>query len=122
MIKVTILDEEGLKNKINAENIYKELVEKIEDEYLRFENETLEKSPKEIYDMGYEISWVTELKEYFLDRIDEGEIDDSEVEYLISQENILSQLYMEWIDLDTSVDDDIHSMLKIFFEKAKAFK
>lgn len=85
----------------------------LEDEFQDFKEDIMKKSKKEIFDTSYEITAKEEIK----DTIKNMNLHRAEKEMLILQENILDEIYQDWLKDDTplglSMQDSIEQSIDI---------
>ena len=78
--------------------------QKIENDFVRFENEMLSMSAEEIYEKAYKISYIKELYDFL---IEEYELSEKDVKTILAfKGNILEQMYEEWIYGDYSIREE----------------
>lgn len=77
------------------------LNEKLDKEYEDFCKEIMTKDKKEIFDRAYEITVKEEIKETLKDL----DMFNEEKEIIISQDDILTEFYHDWLDSDVPLGD-----------------
>jgi hypothetical protein len=79
------------------------LTDKVEQELATFREETLSKSPKEIYEAAYQISLKSDIAECF----SETDFSPQAVKALMKSTNLLDDIYQEWLETDYSHMEDL---------------
>ncbi len=86
------------------------LTDKVEQELATFREETLSKSPKEIYEAAYQISLKSDIAECF----SETDFSPQAVKALMKSTNLLDDIYQEWLETDYSHMEDLRQTVSDF--------
>ncbi len=89
-------------------DINKILVDKLNQEYEMFLLQLMEKDKIEIIDSAYEITVKRELK----DEIENMNLHRAEKEMLYMQDDVLNELYLDWINYDSSFGESLRDCLE----------
>lgn len=92
--------------KIQEENsleLHKNLEKKLIDEYAKFTTEMLKKTNYEIMNCAYEITCKQEIQ----DVLRYSDLDDNEIKALLDEDDILNDLYQDWLDDDSQLYDSM---------------
>ncbi len=91
--------------KIDSENALNYF---LESEFDDFKEDIIQKSKKEIFDRAYEITSKMEIK----DAIKDMNLHRAEKEMLILQDNILDNIYRDWLKDDTPLGSSMESSIE----------
>lgn len=100
-ISIIKLDKKQLEEKNSLD-------EKLDNEFTSFCENTKTKSPQEILDSAYEIT----LKEEIKDSLKSMELYPLEVSALLKQNDILSEFYHDWLNVDTPLGEVLENSIK----------
>ncbi|GHU87213.1 hypothetical protein FACS1894202_01050 [Clostridia bacterium] len=89
------------------DTVQSKLYEKMSNEYDAFIDSLKAKTPGEIIDSSYEVTY----KEEILINCESGSIGDKEAAALFALDNPLDELYRNWLHTDVSVADDIRDSI-----------
>lgn len=99
------------------------LIKKLEKEYEKFIYKIKETGVDNVINNAYEIV----IKQAIIDYISCEEIDNTEVQALLKKDNLLNELYNEWMDTDCNiyrtvgevVQERIEEIANVYVEKEK---
>lgn len=100
-ISIIKLDKKQLEEKNSLD-------EKLDNEFTSFCENTKTKSPQEILDSAYEIT----LKEEIKDSLKSMELYPLEVSALLKQNDILSEFYHDWLNVDTPLGEVLENSIQ----------
>lgn len=83
---------------------------KMQNEYNAYLNEIKTKSPKEIVEAAYEITYKQDILYIFEDN--DCPLSEDEIKALLSKKQPLETLYQGWLDTDVSVMEDLRYSVK----------
>lgn len=102
---------------MTKEQLQRNLYEKIHTEYLSYQKDICAMAPDTVFEKAEEISIMREIYGNLLHSI--PEMDTSQLEGLLSRQDLLGMFYQEWNQIEISIGEETSRLVEEFLEEKK---